>query len=158
MEYGGRVHQDSRRPQWCVMSVAIDGDRIVSGSDDNTIKIWNTEGECIKTLEGHSGCVYSVAIDGDRIVSGSEDNTIKIWNTEGECIKTLEGHSGCVMSVAIDGDRIVSGSNDKTIKIWDVKTGKRLHTLDKRLFCMVCRHRWGPNRERIRRQHQDMGC
>jgi WD40 repeat protein len=101
----------------------------VSGSDDNTIKIWNTEGECIKTLEGHSECVNSVAIDGDRIVSGSDDNTIKIWNTEGECIKTLEGHSEYVNSVAIDGDRIVSGSDDHTIKIWNTE-GECIKTLE----------------------------
>ena len=106
-----------------VNSVAIDGDRIVSGSADKTIKIWNTEGECIKTLEGHSDCVTSVAIDGDRIVSGSWDETIKIWNMNtGECLKTLEGHSEYVISVAIDGDRIVSGSRD--ITIWG--TGKSL--------------------------------
>ena len=47
-------------------------DRIVSGSWDNTVKIWNTDGECLKTLEGHSDEVSSVAILGpDRIVSGS---------------------------------------------------------------------------------------
>ena len=56
-----------------VCSVAILGpDRIVSGSNDNTVKIWNTDGECLKTLEGHSDSVSSVAILGpDRIVSGS---------------------------------------------------------------------------------------
>ena len=54
-----------------VNSVAILGpDRIVSGSSDNTVKIWNTDGECLKTLEGHSD-MYSVAILGPGIVSGS---------------------------------------------------------------------------------------
>ena len=80
-------------------SVAILGpDRIVSGSDDKTVKIWNTDGECLKTLEGHSNYVFSVAILGpDRIVSGSQDKTVKIWNTDGECLKTLEGHSNYVL-------------------------------------------------------------
>ena len=46
-----------------VYSVAILGpDRIVSGSLDKTVKIWNTDGECLKTLEGHSNYVFSVAI------------------------------------------------------------------------------------------------
>jgi len=63
------------------MSVAIDGDRIISGSYDKTIKIWSREGDLLKTLEGHSSWVKSVAIDGDRIVSGSVDKTIKIWST-----------------------------------------------------------------------------
>ena len=112
-----------------VLSVAIDGDRIVSGSDDSSIKIWTTEGDLLKTLGGNIDYVRSVAIDGDRIVSGSEDNTIKIWNTEGECLQTLKGHSGYVYSVAIDGDRIVSGSRDKTIKIWS-REGDLLKTLE----------------------------
>ena len=95
----------------------------MSGSTDNTIKIWNTEGECIKTLEGHSSWVESVAIDGDRIVSGSWDNTIKIWDMNtGKCLKTLKRHRDWVNSVAIEGDRIVSGSDDETIKIWNIDT------------------------------------
>ena len=90
-----------------VASVAIDGDTIVSGSDDQTVKIWSiTSGECfLKTLEGHSGYVASVAIDGDMIVSGSFDQTVKVWSkTSGECLQTLEGHSCFVFSAVIAMD------------------------------------------------------
>ena len=34
--------------------VAIKGDTVVTTYKKH-VKIWNTEGECIKTLEGHSG-------------------------------------------------------------------------------------------------------
>ncbi|MEE0938045.1 MAG: hypothetical protein UIG52_08455, partial [Bacteroidales bacterium] len=40
-----------------VWSVAYspDGTKIISGSPDNTIKIWDANtGQCLKTLEGHS--------------------------------------------------------------------------------------------------------
>ena len=120
-----------------VWSVAYspDGKKIVSGSDDKTIKIWNANtGQCLKTLEGHSYFVNSVAFspDGKKIVSGSYGGTIKIWNANtGKCLKTLNGHTYSVESVAYspDGRKIISGSRDKTIKIWDANTGQCLQTL-----------------------------
>ncbi|MBQ5892572.1 MAG: TIR domain-containing protein [Bacteroidales bacterium] len=113
-----------------------DGKRIISGSGDKTVKIWNANtGQCLKTLKGHSRSVYSVAYspDGTKIISGSCDKTVKIWDANtGQCLKTLEGHLGWVYSVAYspDGAKIVSGSGDKTIKIWDTNTGKCLKTLE----------------------------
>jgi WD40 repeat protein len=98
-------------------SVAFSVDsRIVSGSGDKTVKIWNAAtGEVENTLQGHSSYVTSVAfsVDGSRIVSGSYDKTVKIWNAAtGEVENTLLGHSSYVTSVAfsVDGSRIVSGS------------------------------------------------
>ncbi|MGK7880471.1 MAG: TIR domain-containing protein [Crocosphaera sp.] len=121
-----------------VMSMAIspNGETLVSGSYDNTIKIWNrSTGELIRTLFGHDSMVLSVAIspDGNTVVSGSVDKTIKIWYLEtGELLRTLDGHDSMVLSVAIspDGNTVVSGSVDKTIKIWDLETGELLRTLD----------------------------
>ena len=68
-------HSDS------VISVtfSLDGKRIVSGSDDTTIGIWNVEtGKQVKKYEGHSDSVIAVAFcaDGNRIVSGSRDKTV----------------------------------------------------------------------------------
>ena len=107
-----------------VRSVASLGEgRLASGSDDCTIKIWNTQiAACERTLEGHSGDVSSVACLGEgRLASGSWDKTIKIWNTEtGDCERTLEGHSNDVYSVASLGEgRLASGSGDETIKIME---------------------------------------
>ena len=101
-----------------VNSVAFspDGTKIISGSADNTVKIWNANtGECIKTLEGHSEYVEPVAYspDGTKIIGGLYDGTIKIWDANtGKCIKTLKGHAYHVESVAYspDGTIIISGS------------------------------------------------
>ena len=128
-----------------VESVAYspDGTKIISCSEDKTIKIWNANtGECLKILEGHSVDVKSVAYspDGKRIISGSIDRTIKIWNANtGECLQTLKGHTGIVRSVSYspDGKRIISGSWDKTIKIWDANTGECLQTLMGHSECVL---------------------
>jgi WD40 repeat protein len=107
---------------------------LASGSDDNTIKIWNHQGECLKTLRGHEAWIYSVAFSsqGEILASGSRDNTIKLWDWKaGECLDTLIGHQKRVKSISFnsDGSILASASDDKTIKIWDVNNRNCLKTL-----------------------------
>ncbi|KGO46196.1 hypothetical protein PEX1_048850 [Penicillium expansum] len=68
-----------------VTSVAFsrDGKFVISGSDDHTIKFWNTiTGAIDKTFYGHSSSVTCVASspDGRLVASGSCDNTVKLWD------------------------------------------------------------------------------
>ncbi|WP_017652978.1 hypothetical protein [Fortiea contorta] len=111
------------------------GQQLVSGSYDNTIKLWDVAtGKPLKTLSGHKDTIISVSFSpsGRQLASGSRDNTIKLWDvTRGKLLKTLYGHSDAVYSVSFspDGRQLVSGSRDKTIKLWDVATGKLLPTL-----------------------------
>ena len=52
---------------------------LVSGSLDNTIKLWDIEsGKVERTLFGHLEGVWAVACDKMRLVSGSHDRTIKV--------------------------------------------------------------------------------
>jgi F-box and WD-40 domain protein MET30 len=99
---------------------------IVSGSLDNTIRIWDIQtGTCIRTLCEHMEGVWSLAIDNLRMVSGAHDKTVKIWNKDtGECMHTLVGHNGPVTCVALGDTKIASGSEDGSIRIWDFNTYK----------------------------------
>ncbi len=117
------------------MAISPDGKRIVSGSDDKTIKIWDSaSGDELMTLRGHDDWISSVAFspDGKRIISGSGDNTVKVWDSAtGAELMTLRGHSDDVYGMAIspDGKRIVSGSIDKTIRVWNADNGAELMTI-----------------------------
>ncbi|KAF8130023.1 hypothetical protein K438DRAFT_2135743, partial [Mycena galopus ATCC 62051] len=121
-----------------VFSVAFapDGTHIVSGSEDNTVRIWDAAtGTQEQKLEGHDNSVLSVAFspDGTHIVSGSHDNTVRIWDAAtGTQEQKLEGHGNSISSVAFspDSTRIVSGSEDNTVRIWDAATGTQEQKLE----------------------------
>jgi WD40 repeat protein len=120
-----------------VWSVALsqDGQTLVSGSQDNTIKVWNpTTGELSRTINAQAGSVRAVSLsaDGKTLAAGNGDNSIKVWDLPtGKLRYTLSGHTGSVWSVALsqDGKTLVSGSQDNSIKIWDMESGKLVRTL-----------------------------
>ena len=117
------------------LAISPDGKTLVSGSADQTIKVWDwATGTELRTLAGHTSFVNALAIarDGKTLVSGSADQTIKIWDlTTGKELRTLVGHKGFVnaLNISHDGRILVSGSADQTIKVWDLTTGKELRTL-----------------------------
>jgi WD40 repeat protein len=121
-----------------VNSVALssDGSYALSGSCDNTLKLWDVEtGECLRTFEGHSTAVNSVSLssDGKHALSGSNDYTLKLWEvTTGKCLRTFEGHRGGVSFVSLHADcrNALSGSYDSTLKLWDLETGECMRTFN----------------------------
>src|SRR5258707_608941 len=91
-------------------SVAFSSDdtRIVSGSDDNYVQVWDAStGAELRRLNCQSACVCSVAFssDGTRIVSGLMDKSVRVWDaSNGAELKRLKGHSDHVRSVAFSRD------------------------------------------------------
>jgi WD40 repeat protein len=110
-----------------------DGQLIVSGSDDETICVWNAmTGEMVAgPFTGHTDPVTSVEFssDGQWIVSGSGDQNLCVWNARtGEMVAgPFAGHTDLVNSVGFspDGQLIVSGSGDQTIRMWNLNSQSR---------------------------------
>ena len=110
-----------------------DGKYVVSGSDDNTLKLRDaSSGRDIKTFRGHTDDINSVSFspDGRYIVSGDHGGAIKLWDISvGNDIKTFKTHYDRIRSVTFspDGKYVLSGSGE-TLKLWDVSSGRKVRT------------------------------
>lgn len=111
-----------------------DGKWIVTGSWDNTARIWDSRtGKDVLKLVGHTGFVNSACFspDGTQVLTASDDRTAKLWNAKtGRVILTLEGHADRVLSAVFseDGRFVLTASGDRTARLWDAATYKLLHT------------------------------
>ncbi|MFN9835171.1 MAG: AAA-like domain-containing protein [Pseudanabaena sp.] len=109
-----------------------DGERIVTGSADQLLIIWNVNGTIIRTIKAHDRFIEDVDISpsGRIIASVSRGHDTKLWNMEGNLIADLDGHSDKVLGVRFhpNGKSLASVSRDRTVKIWDIK-GNLLKTL-----------------------------
>ena len=62
--------------------IQIKNGKLVSSSNDNTIKIWdpNYNFQCIQTLTGHKDSIIKIIqLNNGKILSLSKDKTIKLW-------------------------------------------------------------------------------
>ncbi|MGK7888738.1 MAG: AAA-like domain-containing protein, partial [Leptolyngbyaceae cyanobacterium] len=108
-----------------------DGQHMVSGGLDTTVKIWNRNGELLRTLEGHQAAVYDVEFspDGQWLASTGDDGTIKLWTATGELRHTLETSMKGVWDVDFcpDGQSLIVGGNGLA-EIWTL-AGQRVNQI-----------------------------
>jgi len=98
-----------------------DGERILTGGADGTVRISDADGTLERTLQGHGDYVDCVAWspDGRRLASASRDNSLRLWDVDGTPGAILEGHTHAVSSIAWspDGRRLASNSSS-TVRLW----------------------------------------
>jgi len=133
---------DNNSPAFSVHSLAISPDSSILASavseiDKNYsrksyILIWSLpDGECLRTISGHTDDIHSLAItpDGQMLISGSRDKTIRLWSfPDGNYIKTLtiEDHLNSLV-ISPDG-RILVVASHYNIHLWSLPSGEHLKT------------------------------
>jgi WD40 repeat protein len=125
-----------------VWSVAFspDGDRLVSGSDDRTMRLWEIKtGKEIMSIDHGKLMVQAVAFspDGMQLASGTaadkESCPVYLWDAEsGKQVQTFKGHRLGVTSVHFtpDGKRLLTSGSDGLLILWDAVTGKELKRME----------------------------
>jgi len=109
------------------LAFSLGGTLLVSGSRDNTIKLWDVQtGGVIKTFCGHTKTVLSVSISSDNtmIASGSLDKTIGLWDIgTGQCCITVEhkSHINTVSFSPKNPQLLWSASEDCIVRQWDIE-------------------------------------
>jgi WD40 repeat protein len=115
------------------VAVTLDGQHIISGAEDNCVKVWNvTSKSLVSTCAEHSGTVLAVAAmpDGQRILSGGYDKTVRVWLLNGTHQNTFKLHTDYVRALVAlpDNQHALSGSHDNTVKLFNVNDGAVLRT------------------------------
>lgn len=121
-----------------VTCLQFDTDKILTGSDDTNINVYDTKTGALRTtLEGHEGGVWALEYYGNTLVSGSTDRSVRVWDIErARCTQVFHGHTSTVRCLQIvlpspvgkraDGTvvkmpkepLIITGSRDSNLRVW----------------------------------------
>ncbi|XP_067307491.1 autophagy-related protein 16-1 isoform X2 [Pseudorasbora parva] len=102
----------------------LDNARIVSGSYDRTLKLWDLRSKvCMKTVFAGSSCNDIVCTE-QCVMSGHFDKKVRFWDIRAESIVHELELLGRVTSLDLNHDRteLLTCSRDELVKIIDLRT------------------------------------
>ncbi|WWC64162.1 uncharacterized protein I303_106770 [Kwoniella dejecticola CBS 10117] len=111
----------------CALAFSTEHQKLISGSWDQTARIWSRrsgEWKMDVVLAGHDQAVWGVSIVDSGPKTGcslTADRMIFLWNEQGEILQRFKGSPEPVRSLAVlpGGEAFVSACNDNLIRIWN---------------------------------------
>lgn len=132
----GDFHTDYFGHEGFVNSIVFsrNGKLIVSGSVDNTVRVWDMSTKMLKLASPSTISRISFAADINTGVASVGDDSAIVFNAHtGEISLTIHGNIQDFSKIAmsIDGSRIVSSNEEGALRVWDAKTSEIITTLHK---------------------------
>ncbi|KAK4123590.1 WD40 repeat-like protein [Parathielavia appendiculata] len=122
---GHNVSRNITQDGGVVTSLHLTSKYIIVALDNAKIHVFDTDGNALRTLQGHVMGVWAMVPWDDVLVSGGCDRDVRVWDlSTGACLHTLRGHTSTVRCLKMsDANTAISGSRDTTLRIWDIRTG-----------------------------------
>ena len=125
-----------------VSLIELESGRLVSGSYDNTIRIWdlNDKNGNEQIINESERILSLLEFERNKILSGTGDNSINLWDLDNpeKMIFSFKGHELWVNAlVKCDSNYFASASNDSKIKIWDYYKRECVSTLKGHVDCIL---------------------
>jgi WD40 domain-containing protein len=103
-------------------AAALSDGRLLSWSDDTTLRLWTSDGAPLAELKGHRGRIFgATALSDGRLLSWSDDGTLRLWANEGAALAELKGHgdgSWVHGATELRDGRLLSWSDEPTLRLW----------------------------------------
>jgi len=124
-------------------AVSSDGKRVITGSSDAQLIVWDAStGQQLRALPHPASveiCLFSP--EGSRILAGTRDGHICMWDAEHyRLLFQKKAHPDPIANAAFsrDGNRFATTSWDRTLAIWDSAKGGLIHSLKQESQVLSC--------------------
>ena len=115
-----------------IAKIEVAGDKIITQTFDQTIKIWKFDGTCLNTAKGRAKHFIPFIIV-DKYIIITQDNKILIYNLNDQKLLHNLDNIDEVFSLASANGKIFATARSGLIKIWELKDGKHLLDLPSHL-------------------------
>lgn len=114
------------------VSVSSSGQWIASGSDDQTVRIWQANGQLLHTLDvGEKVNDIALSPDDQSIAAITTQGTVQRWSSQtGKQLSSFTASpQGAGLAFHPNGKQLATAGREPVIKIWDTRTGQSVKTL-----------------------------
>lgn len=103
-----------------------DGKSLISGSWDETVRVWDVATGLETRQFSASGFVYGVAVSSDGKVLAAASDNLHLWYLDGRALRRIKGvneQGYLALTFSADGARLFSSGWDLALRSWEWRKG-----------------------------------